>query len=843
MTDNADSPKLQSLVLSQEKGIPLSFWIGLAPNFKVTIPKDRIMVKVDALILRERIAPENINRGRAYRLEAPDFIVARLIEHWCKGRLNGMLQLSRDQLRQLLEPLKGEARVFWLKQPDQYITWVDGELTGVHSLLNAKPEEVVIPVVKVKLQAENRITDKPPSPTPTKTEPSQMSMTVDGSTQFLAITLPSRESVIYEEALALLKQSGFSLEPSNRKWWLRDRHKTLLFLAQYWDVLKNNYNAHFSEGFLQKTATLCKTSFQCDIKTEGKDFRMDLNFSAKGVDQRILHSALSQGKPYCETPDGTVVLIDRTSLEKLNTLQKKISGNPNATPSPYLNRKISRAEIPHISALLEEMDTPTVAAEEWKTRSRALKQTDKLEPAPMGDALAKVLRPYQKLGVAWMWHLYKSELGGILADEMGLGKTLQALALIECIRKSNTNPTLVVCPASLVQNWEREAHRFAPSLRTCLHHGTARGTPSGSFAGFDLVITSYTILTRDHERFEAESFAAIISDEAQHIKNRRTQNAQALRTLTSNGRFALTGTPIENSLDDLRSLFTFLMPGFLAKTPNNIAREEREWYDRRVHEQTAAYILRRTKKEVTPELPEKILQTVFCDMSPAQAKLYQSILEKGRQEISDMELGGASEGKVRMATLNQLLRLRQTCADPRILQDSLQAEDSSKLRAFREILEEAMDGGHRILVFSQFVTVLQFLSSDLQKDAIPFCYLDGSTKNRLAECDRFNNDPSIPVFLISLKAGGTGLNLTGADTVVHFDPWWNPAAEAQATDRAHRIGQTKIVTAIKLIVADTVEEKVLELQDKKSQLIAELFEASETTHNQLALNDLKALLE
>ena len=338
----------------------------------------------------------------------------------------------------------------------------------------------------------------------------------------------------------------------------------------------------------------------------------------------------------------------------------------------------------------------------------------------------------------------------------------------------------------------------------------------------------------------------MIGDEAQHIKNRRTQNAQALCALRARGRFLLTGTPMENSLDDLRSLFAFLMPGHLAPLPAGVRGDDKAWHDERLRAQTAPYILRRTKSVVAPELPPKIEQIVYCEFPPAQATLYREWQERGDRELDSLAAGGASEGSLRLAALTQLLRLRQICCDPRLVGAAATETDppSTKMEAFRELLEEAADDGHRLLVFSQFTSLLALLRQELETRNIAYCYLDGTmhARARQAEVDRFQSSPDVPVFLLSLKAGGTGLNLTGADTVVHYDPWWNPAVEAQATDRAHRIGQARIVTSYKLICAGTVEEKVLQLQAAKRALLADVFEASEAAASRLSLDNLRGLM-
>jgi SNF2 family DNA or RNA helicase len=294
-------------------------------------------------------------------------------------------------------------------------------------------------------------------------------------------------------------------------------------------------------------------------------------------------------------------------------------------------------------------------------------------------------------------------------------------------------------------------------------------------------------------------------------------------------------------------LFAFLMPGYLATPPADLRGDEKAWHDERLRAQTAPYILRRTKATVAPELPPKIEQTVFCEFPAAQAALYREWQERGARELDALAVGGAGEGQLRIAAFTQLLRLRQICCDPRLVREQAGEAEvaSAKLEAFRELLEEAVDDGHRLLVFSQFTSLLALLRLELQTQNVACCYLDGSMHSpaRHAEVDRFQASAGVPVFLISLKAGGTGLNLTGADTVVHFDPWWNPAAEAQATDRAHRIGQTRVVTSYKLICAGTVEEKVLQMQATKRALLADVFEASDAAAARLSLADLRTLLE
>jgi SNF2 family DNA or RNA helicase len=304
----------------------------------------------------------------------------------------------------------------------------------------------------------------------------------------------------------------------------------------------------------------------------------------------------------------------------------------------------------------------------------------------------------------------------------------------------------------------------------------------------------------------------------------------------------LTGTPIENSVSDLLSLLEFLLPGANPRLPEGTRGDERVWHEQRILKQAAPYLLRRSKREVAPELPEKIEQVLYLDLTQDQKDCYEQVRRSAENELDKMADSGATEGAMRMKTLTQLLRLRQTCCDPRLVNPDLESYRSCKMNAFRELLYNCLEGGHRMLVFSQFVQVLKLLKAELQSADLPFCYLDGSTTDRMTQVDRFQEDESIPVFLISLKAGGTGLNLTAADVVVHFDPWWNPAAEAQATDRAHRIGQDKQVNVYKFITSGTVEEKVLELQKGKRKLLEQVFDESEAANLKLSVQDLRELI-
>jgi superfamily II DNA or RNA helicase len=828
----------------------------LPPNLPTAAPRDAIAVRVELDLSAP--PPESLVPALA--------ILQRL---GVTPQPVSLIQLKRAQLRELLQALIGERVFFRIDRPKDSLPWNGLELPGVSEHL-AEPIAPVSPIKETK--PATRRAPAPPA------DDDLTPLTVDGSEHFLAITLPSRVSVVYDAAVEFLRAHRFVLDPLTRKWWLRDRHKVLNLLATHSAVLRDNFHAEFTANYEKNTAHLKTAEIAAAVSEESDGYDVTLGLKAGTAPDAQIRSAVATGRGYIEA-DGAIYLIDAAKLAELEAAQRALAGEASAASAQGRHR-VAKARAAEVTDLLEKVAPHFSAPETWHTRSAALKNLSVLPPAPVPADFTAVLRPYQQLGVAWLWHLHDQELGGVLADEMGLGKTLQALALLAAVKVEpglrtgfqaahQTNrsrgpvppqlPSLVVVPASLVENWRREAARFAPTLRVFVHHGSARLTAK-EFANHDLVLTSYGTLARDTELFESVHFDVILADEAQHLKNRRTQAAQALRVLHGRGRFLLTGTPLENSLDDLRSLFEFLMPGFLAKLPAGMKREERAFHDERLRVQTAPYILRRTKAVVAPELPPKIEQVIWCEPTAPQAALYRRMQEETERELFDLAAKGASEGRLHLATLTQLLRLRQICCDPRLVKavppagaapapqaarERATYNDSAKLDAFRELLAESIDEGHRMLVFSQFTSLLALLREELDAQGVAYCYLDGSmtTKARQVAVDKFQNDETVPVFLISLKAGGTGLNLTGADVVVHYDPWWNPAAEAQATDRTHRIGQTKVVTSYRLICSGTVEEKVMALQDEKRALLAGVFEASDAAAAKLSLADLRGLLK
>ncbi len=562
--------------------------IHLPPNLAAAAARDAIVLRIEAV-------PGTEGTGSA------DPVVALLLG-WCgTPRPPPVIQVTRRQLGELA--LAASGRPLFVEDA-KVVPWSHDPLLRAPSAAAPVPAPAPQPRPAAVPQA---------SPDP---------LLVDGSEHFLTITLPARGDPGYPAALELVKSAGFVLEPAHRKWWLRDRHKTLSFLAAHGERLKKEFGARFTPSFIERTSRLSTAEVTCEAAARGEGWDLTLGLRAGSAGENAIREALASGRPYVEA-DGKVILIDPDRLRRLEEAQRALADGGPTTVSTRRTDHVGRARAAEVEELLESLSPGFRPPEEWRARTAALRDLSRLEPVPAPPALEAALRPYQRIGAAWLWHLYRLGLGGILADEMGLGKTLQALALL-CAVRTRGGSNLVVCPASLVENWRREAARFAPGLKVFLHRGDRRLGSQPELAPWDLVITSYGTLARDRELFATLDFACVVADEAQHAKNRLSQNALALRSLRVGGRFLLTGTPVENSLDDLRSLFDFILPGYLERVPHGARGEERAWLDERLRAKTAPYILRRTKRGVAPELPARIEQVVWCAFEPAQAAHYRS---------------------------------------------------------------------------------------------------------------------------------------------------------------------------------------------------------------------------
>jgi superfamily II DNA or RNA helicase len=564
--------------------------------------------------------------------------------------------------------------------------------------------------------------------------------------------------------------------------------------------------------------------------------------------------ALRRGESFIERGD-RVMLIDSDAVTSMQDVFSDCAVADGDARGHFRMASVYGAFVKSSLDALDGIDVESTSAWRQSVAKANRDREMRVESVPVAPPLAGILRPYQLEGVNWLWFLESNGFCGILADEMGLGKTLQTLTWLRETHNKNRHdgkPALIVCPTSIVENWAQEATRYVPELKVMAVTGADRHAKWTDIGTTDIVITSYALLKRDIERYVETEFSAAILDEAQHIKNRSTQNAQAAKRIRARHRLVLTGTPIENSVADLWSIMDYLMPGYLGshetfrthyEMPIGRGGQDAEVAQARLRRKLHPFLLRRVRTEVAKDLPPRIEKISPCALSPDQQLVYAEVLNASRRRLQDMV---AKQGfnRCRMEVLSTLMRLRQICCHLDLLKlPDLQPKfPSAKMDLFFELLDEALDGNHRVLVFSQFVSMLQILRQNLDQRELQYCYLDGATKDRMDVVHRFNSKRDIPVFLISLKAGGTGLNLTGADVVIHYDPWWNPAVENQATDRAYRIGQKRTVYSIKLITQNTVEEKVLALQARKQSIINATMQSDEKMLQSLTWEDIQELL-
>ena len=570
------------------------------------------------------------------------------------------------------------------------------------------------------------------------------------------------------------------------------------------------------------------------------------------LDPVLIQQALLKGEG-CVKQGERIWLMDRHSVQTLQDILDECDGQA----KPGSRHRLDSIHAGYLRNAVSALSTIRWSADQAFAQLASRQNREVvMEPVELDPGLDKILRGYQREGISWLRFLERCGFSGILADEMGLGKTIQALAWLTLIRdtaRARSKPSLVVCPTSLLENWADESRRFTPGLKLHVVHGSDRLKKLGELSQIDLAITSYALLRRDIQYYQQQEFAAVILDEAQHIKNHSTQNARAAKKLRAINRLVLTGTPVENSVTDLWSIMDFLMPGYLGSHPQFRRNYEQPIMSgtpqspvvqQRLRQKVHPFLLRRLKRDVAKELPERLDRIAYCTMTADQRAVYRQLLENTSQQISGM-VSAQGFARSRFMILKTLTRLRQVCCHLDLLKmpDLKTKQPSGKLDLFMELLDEAMDGGHRVLVFSQFVAMLHIIRDRMKKEGIPYCYLDGSTVQRWEEVQKFNENANIPLFLISLKAGGTGLNLTGADMVIHYDPWWNPAVEDQATDRAHRIGQQKTVYNVKLITRDSIEEKVLELQKRKRTVIDATLSSDADIIRSLSWEDVQELLQ
>jgi SNF2 family DNA or RNA helicase len=581
--------------------------------------------------------------------------------------------------------------------------------------------------------------------------------------------------------------------------------------------------------------------------TSGIDW-FDLSGGVRYADQivplPVLLQAMRAKENFVRLDDGSHGMMPTQWVEKFGRLFELADHQGDSL-------RFGRPQALLLDALLAEQDpqSQVLVDSAFKKLRREMTRFQGIREGQVPAGFNGKLRRYQRESLGWFQFLQKFGFGGCLADDMGLGKTVQVLALLEQRRLRRMpagqprKPSLVVVPKSLVFNWMDEAGRFTPRLNMVDFTGPWRGTRVDQLASADVVLTTYGTLRKDIQRLAAMEFDYAILDEAQAIKNSATDAAKACYLIRADHRLAMTGTPIENHLGDLWSQFRFLNPGLLGHS-QAFAAFNRSDCDQeslqRLSQAVRPFILRRTKQQVLKELPKKTEQTMICEMSPAQSRQYNELRDHFRLKL-DKTVAQLGIRRAAIHVLDALLRLRQAACDGRLVNPT-QGARGAKLDLLLEQLEEVTGEGHKVLIFSQFTKLLALLQQDLRRRKLRFEYLDGKTRDRKACVQRFQNDPKCPLFLISLKAGGHGLNLTAADYVYILDPWWNPAVEAQAVDRAHRMGQRKQVFAYRMITKGTVEEKILELQKSKRALAESIIAGNNSLIRNLTADDLQLLL-
>ncbi|MBR1552623.1 MAG: DEAD/DEAH box helicase [Schwartzia sp.] len=657
-----------------------------------------------------------------------------------------------------------------------------------------------------------------------------------------------RDAETEREILALLDAWGFSREDG--RFVQPEEERAYDFLREGVQELSKLADVLYSESFARRPVqTMPPVTLGVSVN---QDSLLELTFSGGDFDFDELIEILRSyrlKRRYHRLKDNTFLSLDGEGLSALAEF---------AEETGLAKRKGEKAELPladalYIDTLAKETNGLRLSVGKgFRALVRDIRNPAEAE-REVPEEVAGVLRDYQETGYRWLSSLAAHGLGGILADDMGLGKTLQTIAFLLARRGPDTPPALVVTPTSLIYGWLDEIARFAPDLRAVAVAGTKPQREAilrDAFAdGIDVIVTTYATLRIDIENYAERRFSCAILDEAQHIKNPTTKAAKAVKCIRADCRFALTGTPIENTLTELWSIFDFLLPAYLGshktfrqKYETGIVKDGDAGKTDNLRRHIAPFILRRLKRDVLTELPDKTESRLMNEMTPEQEKVYKAYFAQSRKELAK-ELKNRGFDASRIKILALLTRLRQIACDPALFLENYDG-GSGKLDLLEELVGDAVAGGHRILIFSQFTTMLHRIRTRLAAANLDCEYLDGQTPaaERLRLVKEFNAGTK-PVFLISLKAGGTGLNLTGADMVIHYDPWWNPAVEEQATDRAYRIGQMNKVQVVKLVTKDTIEEKIFALQEQKKALIDKMIQPGESFLSKLTEAEIRALFE
>lgn len=662
-----------------------------------------------------------------------------------------------------------------------------------------------------------------------------------------------RNMIQETKTLNVFRKTGFMLDVKNLRFILPDNDKIYDFLTQDIAFYMQKFDVMVTDNFKQKQITRPKMG-TLGVKIENDLLKVDL--SGLNINSDELEEIMTQyqlKKKYHRLKNGSFLeLQDNQEIDFLDKITTGMDVHYKEIEQGEIHLPVNRSL--YLNQLLKGIKgVEIVKDKEYRHLVHGLNKESMDEERTVPENLQADLRYYQKIGFQWLEVLDSYHFGGILADDMGLGKTIQLLAIIlDYANKKEHRASLVISPSSLTLNWLNEAKKFTPELKVQVIQGTAieRKRQINQIENYDLIITSYDLLKRDIEVYEQKnySFRFAIADEAQYLKNSNTQNAKAIKKIKADTRYALTGTPIENSLAELWSVFDFIMPGYLFsykqfkqvyETP--IVKDNDEKAMDKLKMLIEPFVLRRTKKEVLTELPDKTITVLNNEMEEEQKKIYLSYLAQAKQEVAE-EIKSNSFGKSQIKILAALTRLRQICCHPSLFIENYEGR-SSKLDQCMEIVQEAANGGHKLLLFSTYTSMFDLIEPELKSRNINYFKLTGATKvdERIELVDEFNSNPEIKVFLISLKAGGTGLNLTGADMVIHYDPWWNLSAENQATDRAYRIGQKNNVQVYKLITENSIEEKIYELQQQKADLADNMLNTQTTFVNKLSKDEIMQL--
>jgi non-specific serine/threonine protein kinase len=835
LQEDGDYIQLQPAIVFPNREIPLDNDTRILTSDPLWMLRGTEIFKIDHTITIEsdlfsnRKNPRTNHTARGQRIALVDFLQA--------FRRQKTVAIPKAELSEFFASLSSIPQLLsHLSLPDRDSLPAINRFEGKHIYLEESTEGLIVRLKfvygnrEVECEAPSDFGDLPPAPR-------DFLIYAGSGLNFLRV-IRDREGEA--QALERLQISGARQSAAGAEFIVRDGRATDWLLLELPKLIEDGFRIFGEDKLKRHKVRRAKPILKVKVNSEIDWFDVQLVVDFDGIllSLKELRKSLAHRSRYVKLGDGSTALLPEEWIEQFSHLV-------NLSENKEEGIKVSRHHLTLIDTLCHAA-TLKEADQDYYESLQRLRDFQGIQEVTVTENFHGELRPYQKQGLSWLYFLQEFRFGGCLADDMGLGKTIQALSLLQNEKdRGVTAPSLIVCPTSVLFNWEKEIQRFTPALRYLIHTGLERRRQR-QFENCNLVLTSYGILRRDIEFLKDAKFHYAILDESQKVKNPLSQTAKAVRLLQANHRLALTGTPVENNAQELWSQFAFLNPGLLGSLnyfkrafTRPIEKEKNETTAHLLRKLIFPFVLRRTKNDVARELPDKVENLYYCTMSEPQQKVYNMWRDYYRAHVMEqINLKGLQ--KSRMYVLQGLTRLRQICCHPGLTEKKYHHE-SGKFEALKEILETILAEDHKVLVFSQFVRMLRIISGYLNENAVPYAYLDGHTKDREQPVQQFQTDPAIRVFLISLRAGGFGLNLTAADYVILYDPWWNPAVEAQAIDRTHRIGQDKQVFSYKLIMRDSVEEKILQLQDRKKKLVSELIATDSGMFKHLTVEDIEVL--